>query len=94
MPWDNLQRWDGVGGRFKREKTYGCLRLVHADVWQKPTQYCKAIILQIEVNKFFLKIKNIKKQRKMRVLFNKIVTLGSIYSNLVPSLKMFLVFFL
>ena len=30
--------WE-VGGRLKREETYGYLRLIHADVWQKPTQY-------------------------------------------------------
>ena len=26
--------------------------LIHVDVWQKPTQYCKAIILQLKINKF------------------------------------------
>ena len=36
--------WE-VGGRFKREGTYVHLWLIHVDVWQKPTQYCKAIIL-------------------------------------------------
>ena len=25
---------------------------VHVDVWQKPTQYCKAIILQLKINSF------------------------------------------
>ena len=24
----------------------------HVDVWQKPMQYCKAIIFQLKVNKF------------------------------------------
>ena len=24
--------------------------LIHVDVWQKPTQYCKAIILQLNIN--------------------------------------------
>ena len=24
--------------------------LIHADVWQKPTQYCKAIILQLKIS--------------------------------------------
>ena len=43
------------GGRFKREGTYVYLWLIHADVWQKPTQYCKAIILQLQINNFFLK---------------------------------------
>ena len=57
---DNLEGWgevgwDGMGreveGRFKREGTYVYLWLIHADVWQKPTQYCKAIILQLKKNK-------------------------------------------
>ena len=42
---DNLEEWDRVGERFEREETYMYLRLIHADVWQKPAQYCKAIIL-------------------------------------------------
>ena len=41
--------WE-VGGRYKREGTYVCLRLIHAEVWQKPTQYCKAIILQLKID--------------------------------------------
>ena len=52
---DDLEGWDGVrwkmGGRFKREGLfiliYEYLWLIHVDVWQKPTQYCKAIILQL-----------------------------------------------
>ena len=49
---DNLKEWDGVGGggRFKREGTYVYLWLTRVDVWQKPTQYCKAIILQLKIN--------------------------------------------
>ena len=43
---DNLEGWNGVGGRFKREETYVYLWLIDADVWQKPTQYCRAINLQ------------------------------------------------
>ena len=27
--------------------------LVHVDIWQKPTQCCKAIILQLNINTFF-----------------------------------------
>ena len=37
--------WE-VGGRLKREGIYVYLWLVHAGVWQKPTQKCKANILQ------------------------------------------------
>ena len=47
-----------VGGRFKREGTYVCLWLIHADIWQRPTQYCKPIILQLKIN---LKIKTVNK---------------------------------
>ena len=32
------------------------LELIHVDAWQKPTQYCKAIILQLKINKFKKKI--------------------------------------
>ena len=38
-----------VRGRFKRENTYVYLWLIHADIWQKPSQYCKAIILQLKI---------------------------------------------
>ena len=37
-----------VGGRFKREGTQAYLWLIHVDVWQKPAQYCKVIILQLK----------------------------------------------
>ena len=40
-----------VGGRFKREGTYIYLWLIHVDVWQKPTQFCKVIILRLKINK-------------------------------------------
>ena len=43
--------WE-VGGRFMREGIYAYLRLIHVAVWQKPTQHCKAIILQLKINKF------------------------------------------
>ena len=26
------------------------LWLIHVDLWQKPTQYCKSIILQLKIN--------------------------------------------
>jgi len=39
------------GGKFKREGTYVYLWLIHVDVWQKPTQYCKAVIPQLKINK-------------------------------------------
>ena len=46
-----LQQSRGVGGRFKREETHVHLRLIHVDVWQKSNQNCKAIILQLKINK-------------------------------------------
>ena len=44
--------WD-VGRRVKREGTYENLWLIHVDILQKPTQYRKAIILQLKINNFF-----------------------------------------
>ena len=40
--------------------------LIHGDVWQKPTQYCKAIILQLKINKFnYEKITTGKRRKKI-----------------------------
>ena len=39
---------------LQREGTYIYLRLMHVDVWQKPTKFCKAIILKLK-NKYILK---------------------------------------
>ena len=46
--------WE-VGGRFKRKGTYLCLWLIHADVWQNPSQYYTIIILQLKKIKEFFK---------------------------------------
>ena len=43
VSWDG--RWEG-GSRGRG--TYVYLWLIHVDVWQKPTQYGKAIILQLK----------------------------------------------
>ena len=37
-----------MGGRFKREGMYVYLWLIHVDIWQKPTKFCKAIIYQLK----------------------------------------------
>ena len=37
-----------VGRRLKRKRTYVHLWLIHVDIWQKSTQFCKAIILQLK----------------------------------------------
>ena len=47
---DNLEGWEGVGRRFKREWTHVYLWLIPVVVCQKPTQCCKAIILQLKIN--------------------------------------------
>ena len=36
------------GRRFRREGPYVYLWLTHVDVWHKPAQYCKAIILKLK----------------------------------------------
>ena len=56
---DNLEGWNGreVGGSFRRDGTYAYLHMIHVDVWQKPTQYCKTIILQLKINSFLIRIK-------------------------------------
>ena len=49
---DDLEGGMGkVAGRFKRERTYVSLCLIHADARQKPTPYCKEISLQLKMNK-------------------------------------------
>lgn len=44
----------GWGGREVQER--GVISLIHADAWQKHTQYCKAIVLQLKIDNF-LKLK-------------------------------------
>ena len=48
---DSLEGWDRVGG-IQKGGEYVYLWLIHVDVWQKLTQYYKAIILQLKINKF------------------------------------------
>jgi len=45
-----------LGERFRREGTYVFLWLMHVVVWQKPTQHCKVIILQLKRNNSPLEI--------------------------------------
>ena len=51
-----------MGRRFKREGTYVYLWLIHVDIWQKITKFCKAIILQLKRN--VKRKKKLKKKRK------------------------------
>ena len=58
-----------VGGRFKREGIYIYLWLIHVEVWQKTTKFCKAIILQLKNNFLKKKWKKVKKKKKKRLAF-------------------------
>ena len=75
---DNLEGWDGVGEgrRLKREGTYVYLWLIHVDIWQKPTQYCKAILLELKINKFFKK-----REREIGVPDHLICLLRNLYAD-------------
>ena len=53
-----------MGGKFKRERTYVYLWLIHVAVWQKPKQYCKAITLQL---KMISKIYKAKKKKELKL---------------------------
>ena len=49
-PCDSLEGFE-VGGRLKKKGAHVYLWLIHVEIWQKPTQYFKAIILQLKINK-------------------------------------------
>ena len=40
-----------MGGRFGKQRTHVYLRLIPVDVRQQPRQHCKAVILQLKINK-------------------------------------------
>ena len=50
---NTLEGWngEGVGVRFKRERTCICLWLIHIDLSQKPSLEYKVIILQLKIKK-------------------------------------------
>ena len=49
---NNLEGWQGVGGGrgVQEGGAYVYLRQINVDAWKKPMQYCKAIILQLNIN--------------------------------------------
>ena len=49
--WDGVER--EVAGGFSREGTHVCPWPIHVDVWQRLSQYCKVIILQLWFEGFF-----------------------------------------
>jgi hypothetical protein len=46
---DSLEGWDG-GEDGQEGNKEGCVWLIRVDERQKPTQYCKSMILQLKVN--------------------------------------------
>ena len=66
--------WE-VKRRFTSEGTYVRLWLIHVDVWQKASQYCKAIILELKKEKRakieILKINVSKESSNMLKMTNK-----------------------
>ena len=54
-----------MGGRFKREETYVCLWLIHVAVWQKTTQCCKAIILQLKKKRESIQINKVRNVKEV-----------------------------
>ena len=57
---DNLEGWgeDGGGRGFRMGGTHVYLWPIHVDVWQKPSQYYKVIIFQLN------KLKKMWRQQK------------------------------
>ena len=52
----NLEGWEQVGGgKEVQEGGVICIpmALIRVDVWQKPTQYREATIIQLKINNFF-----------------------------------------
>ena len=48
--WDNPEGWggEGVGREVQNGGTHVHPWLIHVNVWQKPSQYCKVISLQLK----------------------------------------------
>ena len=67
MGWRGERVWRG-----RRHTVY--LWLIHVDVGQKITQYCKDIILPLKINKFVLK-KTYRRKEKQKKKIN--IELGS-----------------
>ena len=63
---DDPERWDGEGG--SGWATHAHTWLIHVNVWQKPSQYCKVISLQLVKINGKKKIKKTKSNLKKRYL--------------------------
>ena len=72
----------GVGGRFKSEGTNVYLWLIHIDIRQKPTQYCKAIIFQLkQMKKIKLHIQRVQSKDRKDIYWRVIWTLKKFFKN-------------
>lgn len=47
---DNLEGWEGWEGSGGFRGRGHIFWLLHIAIWQQPTQYCKAILLQLKIN--------------------------------------------
>ena len=59
---NNLEgcKGEGDGRELQWEGTYVYLYLIHVDIWQKTTKFCKEIILQLKTRFFFFKMYSLK----------------------------------
>ena len=46
--WGSPEGWGGESGGEVQDGGHVCPWLIHVDVWQKPPQYCKGIIIQLK----------------------------------------------
>ena len=70
--WDSPKGSGGEGGGRGVQERWGggihaCLWAIHVDVWQKPSQYCKVIILQLNLKIKYLR--SIPKKRNVLLLY-------------------------
>ena len=76
-----------VGGGFKGEGTYVYLWLILDDVWQKPSQYCKVIILQLKIIKLEKYVEK-KKKKKTRKSSNRKWSLVANFSKAIKEARL------
>ena len=74
----------GWGGREVQEG--GDIWLIQVDVWQKTTQYCKAITLQFKINKFNYKKKIDPQTQNTNLWLQKGKRIGREFGNKIGSL--------
>ena len=82
MLYDNLGAWDGVGrGRKVPQGGVVCVLMTDSlDGWQKPTQYCKAIILQLKIKELLLR----SFLQEINVCFHSLIIHSSNQNLLIP----------